>query len=418
MPTEQTSQDLDLLAGAHADVSPVIALHPEEMSLAESQDLLSGAPKPIIMNGLLVEPFVPRFPGDEEGLVGSGGANNPLNPHSERFLDPLNPEEFEPRGRDMPGIEPRRFPEITLNPDEMEAELQNILERARSESAEARHLVLEFGPFAGLEKTLRGMSQDLTDQDIGEVLMTKARRAIHDVVVSTDNLDVRETREEGLMARAVAIQEIIEKYQSDVVPFLDELRQAGMNVSEVSDAFDKTLAVEQKRLEFLNDRLVPATLGNQIFDHLAAGMQALVSGPSQLVGDVRRHRNDNLARALTNLTDITSEMRSNAGDPVWERANSAMSTEMAGNLIREVKGLVTGVEDQVDLSSVNRTLKNAGESLSFAADNAAEAEHKNRIEKMVEAIQQAIDAMMAALGRIFGQARDGNAKPNTYPASP
>ncbi|MEJ6002684.1 hypothetical protein [Paucibacter soli] len=361
--------------------------------------------------------FIPRFDGEVEGMViGAADLNHPFSPHSPRFAEGLTEDDVAADPSHIPGVERRPYPSLSLNPAEMEAQLQAILEKAREESAETSNLILEFGPFTTLEQRLRGISQDLTDLDVAEVIMTKMRRVIHDVVVQDPMLNEREGREAGLTARMTAIESIIEGFAQEVEPFLQTMDEAGMKVGNVREGLVTSLSKEQQRLEILSKSLAPATIGNQIFESLSNWKNELFAGgPTPLVGDLRRHRNDQLARSLSNLAEVSSELRQNAGDAEWERTHGQMASEMAETLVNDVKELIRGVENQVDLNSVNKALDGATENLDFAAQNAVDEEHKSRMQKMIEGIREAVAAMMAALSKVFGMNRDGTATPNKAP---
>lgn len=291
----------------------------------------------------------------------------------------------------------------------VEAGVAAFVETEMAKPSDGRHLVMEYGPLRGLESRLRSVVLDQSDPKVAEMLTGQLRRCIHDAVVTNTLLSAKETTEEGLNARIEATNDLADSVEANVEPLLMKLEELRYpNIDLLRTAIKNTIEVEQRRLELMTKSLVPATIGHHIFEGLK-DLGSRLAGtfePEQLVGDARRHRNDQLSRAMTDLREVTEELRANAGDEEWERVNGERAAEMATSLTDSISNLVRGVEDQVDHNTVQKVLNTAGENIQHAADHAADEDHKSRLKRMVEMLKTALEAIAEALKRVFGKDND------------
>jgi hypothetical protein len=312
----------------------------------------------------------------------------------------------------IPGVEARK-PSVLLTPLEREAALKRLLQEELEANADSGPIILEFGPLASLEKRLRGITADFAGgPDIAEVVTTRVRRCIHDAVVSNTLLGEKECTESGLMARMEAVSDMQDAIEQKIEPLLSHIEELGIDLNPLRTGLNNTLEVEARRLESMSKSLVPATLGHHIFEGLSDFKDTLLSGltgKQELVGDVRRHRNEQLSRNLADLVEVSYELRANAGDEEWERSHGAMAFKAANELTAGIQSLTKGVEDQVDFSVLNKGLGDAKRNLSEAAEAAADAEHKNRLQRMVELIRAAVESIAKAVKSVFG--REDGPKP-------
>lgn len=313
----------------------------------------------------------------------------------------------------VPGVEARK-PSVLLTPLEREAALKDLLSEEMEANADSGPVILEFGPLASLEKRLRGITADFAGgPDIAEVVTTRLRRCIHDAVVSNTLLGEKETTEAGLMARIEAVSDMDDALEEKVEPLLSRIEELGIDLGPLRTGLKNTLEVEARRLDNMTKSLVPATLGHHIFEGLVDLKDSFVnglSGKEELVGDVRRHRNEQLSRNLANLVEVSYELRANAGDAEWERTHGAMAVDVANELTSSIQNLTKGVEDQVDFSVLNKGLGDANRNLTEAAAAAADAEHKSRMQRMVEFLKTAVEAIANAVKSVFGR-ENGHTKP-------
>ena len=233
----------------------------------------------------------------------------------------------------VPGVQARRA-SVLLSPQEREAQMQYILEQERDNPTYSEHLILEFGDLKGFEQRLRGVIKDFTQDDVAEAVVARMRRCIHEVVCEKPLLAEKESSEAGLDARIQAVSQIGELLAERVEPLLENLAEAGVDTHPLRAAIARAVDDEAHRLAKKHESLAPATLGLVIFDKLsdaAGALKRTLTGEKQgLVGDVRRHRNHQLGRALEDLATVTADMRDNAGDEEWERAVGAMALAKRG----------------------------------------------------------------------------------------
>jgi hypothetical protein len=350
----------------------------------------------------------------DEGLAfGPLVENNPFSPMSDAFgLDLTEADVVGAPPGAIPGL-PVRKPVILLSPEEREAALQVLLEQERNQAGDERHIIMEFGPLRSLESRLRSISQDMAHNDVAEAVMTQVRRCIHDAVVTNTLLGEKETTEAGLMARIEAVKDLEESMEERVEPLLAKLEEIGLDMGQLRTGLKNTIEVESRRLDGMTKSLVPATLGHHIFEGLVDLKDSFVNGFSnkqELVGDVRRHRNEQLGRALSNLVEVSAELRANAGDEEWERAEGPMATSAIHELTSSIEAMTKGVEDQVDFNTLNKALNEAHGNISEAEANAVDAEHKSRLKRMVDFLKTAVEAIAAAIQKVFGRDNDKDDK--------
>lgn len=313
----------------------------------------------------------------------------------------------------VPGVEARKL-SVLLTPLEREAALKGLLVEEMEANADAGPVILEFGPLTSLAKRLGGITSDFAGgPDVAEVVTTRLRRIVHDAVVSNTLLGEKETTEAGLMARIEAVSDLEDALAEKVEPLLSRIEELGIDLGPLRTGLKNTLEVEARRLDSMSKSLVPATIGHHIFEGLADLKDTFVksfSGKEELVGDVRRHRNEQLTKNLANLVEVSYELRANAGDEEWERTHGAMAVDVANELTSSIQTLTKGVEDQVDFSVLNKGLSDANRNLAEAAAAAADAEHKSRMQRMVEFLKTAVEAIANAVRSVFGR-DDDHSKP-------
>lgn len=341
---------------------------------------------------------------------------SPFGPNS---ADPRTEEEFTNDAFGLPMIE-QRSTRAAMSHLERQSAYESVVASALGGPMDTKRLVMEYGPLAKIESQMRGMVHDLTDYpEAGEVLLHMTRRCIHDVVVSNPALAEKEQNETGLIARMEAMDDLLIAMDERLPAFVAELDEAcGADIEPLLKSFRNAVEVEKRRLDALAKNLQPATLGNRLLSNLEDVKDSLIRvfQSDNLVGDVRRHRNDALARALEGLTEASSELRSNAGDPEWERGDGVMVAQHASQFAEEVRSLTKGVEDQIDFGAVNAGLKTAHDNLGEAAEAAADKEHKNRLKKAMEVMREALMAIANALKKVFG--RGDYAQPEAARPSP
>jgi len=313
----------------------------------------------------------------------------------------------------VPGVEARK-PSVLLTPLEREAMLKDVLLGEMEANVDTAPVILEFGPLTSLEKRLRGITSDFAGgPDIAEAVTTCLRRCIHDAVVSNTLLGEKESTEAGLMARIEAVSDLEDALEEKIEPLLSHIEELGIDLGPLRTGLKNTLEVEARRLDSMSKSLVPATVGHHIFEGLSDLKDTFVKnffGKEELVGDVRRHRNKQLTESLTNLVEVSYELRANAGDEEWERTHGAMAVSVANELALSIQTMTKGVEDQVDFAVLNKGLGDVNRNLSEAAAAAADAEHKSRMQRMVEFLNSAVEAIANAVKSVFGR-DNGQPKP-------
>lgn len=312
-------------------------------------------------------------------------------------------EDFVPGS--IPGVQALR-PTIMLSPQEREAQVKSILDEERDNPTHSEHLILEFGGLKGFEQRLRGVIKDFTQDDVAQAVVARMRRCVHEVVCEKPLLAEKESTEAGLDARILAVSQIGELLRDRVDPLLETLAEAGVETHALRAAMARAIDDESQRLTKKHEALAPATLGLVIFDKLSDAAGALkrtfTGEKKELVGDVRRHRNHQLGRALEDLATLTGEMRDHAGDEEWERTEGAMALSTSRELMGNIGELVNGVEDQVDMNMVNKGLKSATDNIAAASESASDESFKESLKQMLEAVKRAITALATAVKKALG----------------
>lgn len=303
-------------------------------------------------------------------------------------------------------------PEPKISPVEVKAKVAEILEADAISTS--RQLIFEVGPFSDLENRLEVNLREWTAPDIAVNIMTKVRQIIHDEVISRPDLKEKEKNGLGLNAREEALAHIKDELLSAVMPILNSLAPYVKGTDRIKHGIEDCLDADINRIALLKRSMQVPSIGAQIIDGMRdATTKFMGAGGGELVGDLRRFRNEQLTKNLSSLTEVSLELKANAGDKVWEQSHGVMAAKHLAVLSKDLAGMVKGIEDQIDVGSVDRILKGVSENMDHAEKHVTDDEIKSHIKEAQELLSKMMESLMAFLNKVFGNgAKNGASAPS------
>lgn len=331
---------------------------------------------------------------DEEDYMVYGGDAHPFAPDANDGVVVTAKPQSDALGDEGPD----------LTPAEHEAAIQQLLEDDKVEGMDLRTLVFDFGPFSNLEQQLRELCAELVSPEIADAVIAHTRQSIHDVVVTNPQLVKDERSQDGLLSRINALKEIAERLQDPDHPggvLMAKLKShSAEGVNRLDEGITNLVRMEVARLTLATQDLAPATLANTVF---SAFRKLLPSSTPHLVGDARRTRNADLVRALGDLKEVATELKSKAGDAAWEQSFGGDSITEAHRLRERIQKLTLGVEDQIDSRDLRKGLDDVNEMINAASSASVDDEHKGRLKELADSMAKLMRTLADALGRLFGK---------------
>lgn len=296
-------------------------------------------------------------------------------------------------------------------------QVSEFLAQAEDEFINRNTLVFEYGPLLELERRLHDII-DTSDVDerVGHLYLSHVRQAIHDAVQTADSrLQMSPRSGEGLMARLSATQEVGRNLHQELSAVASRLKQMRVEgAGALFERLDTTLKGEVNVLDARTKNLHHPSLGASI---LGALRERMTPKPGALVGDARKHRNNELKSALGDLYQVSGELRDNAGNLEWEREHGKRATDAVGAIVRRMRMLTTGVEGQVDALALRKGLKDSAQMLDEASEKSAEGGPlKSALEASKRLIIEFTKALIETLSRMFNASKDSKAGGPRRPA--
>ncbi|ART57142.1 hypothetical protein CBP36_19750 (plasmid) [Acidovorax carolinensis] len=293
------------------------------------------------------------------------------------------------------------------------AAIKDLLEADAQHHARSSTLILEYGPFEGIEQKIRAFANEVLSPEAAEAVISHVRMAIHDVVIASSSLQLKEISPDGLHARIDALRKIDQAIKSPGHPagaLLSKLHAVGLDgIDRFGHSAMHLTASELQRMDRLSRKFVPEGLGQMLFRQL----QRLrpTPAPTAVNGDIRRTRNDRLLTTLSQLTEVANEIKANAGDKDWGLTQGQMCTKEASRLQKEIAFLTAGVEDQLDSRALKSSVKKTQDILNEASAQCADPEFKGRIDQLKESLGDMVRQLVDALTRMLSKAPQNSATP-------
>lgn len=295
----------------------------------------------------------------------------------------------------------------------------HALKKDLDKHVDMRTLVYDFGPFLQVDRRLQGVSRDAADAEdappeVADAYMSHMRQALHDACFTTRGLDAGGTTEVGLKARISALAAAEKAFKEGPAHELTkDLQQAGLgNAGRLMNQMLKGIADERRFLEQLAPQLTPPTLAG-LLTRFMTNSNPLDERQATLVGDARRTRNQQLSSALSDLSELSRDIRDNAGNADWERANGPAAAKGCKDLLGRIEELTSDVAEQVDARALRRGLDGVKSDLHVAAESAHSDAHKENLQQLLQNVQDMIADFLKALSRLFSKASTDGAGPDT-----
>ncbi|MCZ8255016.1 MAG: hypothetical protein O9327_05050 [Polaromonas sp.] len=331
--------------------------------------------------------------GPDDLRVGTEGQSvfDPLHPD---FKLGLTEDQVLHRPAGMPGIEQPAF-NLSLNPDELAASHEDQLDSLRDSVIDDRNVVYEFGPFGKMVKNIELGVHQFTDTKVADLVMGKVRRMVHEACLAVPYPTEESSDEKKLLWKQKVLESLTSIEQKEMSDFLKPIEATGRDVTDFHRVIRGHLAHEMAEVDMSKRNLVAPTLGQKLFSKLLSlGRPAASDTGDSLVGDLRRFRNEEVSGALQSIKGATAQISKNAHDDKWMSTEGVRHIERIEKLKNDLTGLTQGIEHQVDMAQINRTLKSAGEDLSQASERVDDPDLQKRIKDLVAGLLQAVDRMV------------------------
>lgn len=298
-------------------------------------------------------------------------------------------------------------------PEMKAAAIKDLLEADAQHHARSPTLIFEYGPFDGIEQQIRAFANEVLSPEAAEAVISHVRMAIHDVVIASSSLRLKEATQDGLHARIDALKKIDQAFKSPGHPagaLLSKLHSVGLDgIDRFGHSAMHLTASELQRMDRLTRKFVPEGLGQMLFRQL----QRLrpTPAPTAVNGDIRRTRNDRLLTSLGQLTEVANEIKANAGVKDWGLTQGQMCTQEASRLQKEIASLTAGVEDQLDSRAFKSSVKKTQDILNEASAQCADPEFKGRIDQLKDSLGDMVRQLVDALTRMLSKAPLNSATP-------
>ena len=398
---------LDLVDGAEPPPMPVFA--PRADSEASKIDEMGDDPRPQPPIGDdLAPPPMPTFASAAaanqaatigDALAGDDDHGLGVAPDSTEALDELIgavPAQLAAHSDSLPS----QAATLTAAPAES---VQDILNEVRAELEEGAPLLMELGPFSGLNARLRSAIAEHPDAESAMTLATLASRIIHDAVTAHPGCNSSEVSKPVIEQRQKALSVASEVAQSKMIPLLARLGAHHKDaLLPLQNSIMQAFRFEGETLESQKQSIVPATLGDRVFDKLFSAAQTAFEGNAPLTGDIRRHRDEQLTRALSDLHSVSSEINERSGDADWERSTGKQAVTVLGDLMVSVRRITKGVENQVNHEALQKTLRTVSDNLGSASKKTRDDEQKRLLEEAAAALAKLMQKIRESLAKFFG----------------
>lgn len=333
-------------------------------------------------------------PLEPDDLRTNDSGTSAFDPLSPEFKLGLTEDQVLHRPNAMPGIEAPAY-SVSLSHDEQMADHQDNLNALRDSVSDPKQLVYEFGPFAKMVSNMEKGVQEFSSDEISDLVMNKVRRMVHEACLSKPMPDETASDEKRLAWKKQVLEVLVDIEGKEMGEFLQPIDAMGHDVTDFHRVIRGHLASELADVEMSTKNLVSPTLGQKLFSKLLSfGRQPTTPEGSQLVGDLRRFRNEEISGALNSIKGATEQITRNASNSLWMKEEGPRHIERIAKLKEDLVGLTKGIEHQVDMNQISRTLKSAGDELTQAKERVEDPAMQQRLKELVTSLVQAVERMV------------------------
>ena len=289
--------------------------------------------------------------------------------------------------------------EAPPKPGQGPSNVADILADDANQQKNQNTLLFDYGPFGKMEVFMREFTGSLVDEAVAQVVTSHVRQAIHDAVTTSPHLEKDPKSQQGLLARAKALEVIQSNLDRKLDPLLNRLK--GANVPEIESLQRGLNQIVESEREYLNtdlQNLSPPTVGGMLFDGLR---RIFAPENTSLVGNARTHRNADLTKTLSDMHEVAGELKKNSADKEWVRTQGGQSVAEVNALNKRLQGLTEGVEDQVDTLALRKGLTEVNSLLTEAGDKTEDPAFKASLKASCKAVAEFIKNLTETLGRLF-----------------